>query len=74
MSSNNRNNRMKNKLLDAIPIGTGSAGAISPMYLDTITWHGVGDLAAQAAVLALVGGIIGWIVKRILDKIFNKKK
>jgi len=54
------------------PIGGGSIGAISPIFTN-VTWQGIGDMALQAAVLAFVGGVIGWSVKRLLDCLFKKK-
>ena len=67
---------MKNRIFNnALPIGGGSIGGLTPLFanMNTITWHGVGDLAIQAAILALVGGLIGWLVKRVLDCVFKKK-
>ena len=74
MGLNNTNNNMNYKIFNILPVGGGSLGAISPIYIDTITWHGIGGLALQAAVLAFIGGVIGWGVKRGLDKIFKKNK
>ena len=70
---------MQNKILNNIfPIGGGSVGMISPMILDNVTWHSIGDRAVEGAVLALVGGVIGWSIKHLLDSIVirikNKKK
>ena len=65
---------MRERLFNyAFPVGGGSMGAISPIVTD-ITWHGVGDMAAQAAIFAFVGGLIGWAVKHCLDRIVKKKK
>lgn len=70
MSSNNNTNiKMSDRLFNHLfPIGGGSLGAVG-----SITWHGAGDMALQAAIFALVGGIIGWTVKFTLDKIVKKK-
>ena len=67
---------MKNRIYNNIfPVGFGSIGGATPVLanISTISWHGIGDLAIQAAILAFVGGLIGWGVKRALDVIFKKK-
>ena len=69
MSSSNINIKMSDRIFNhAFPIGGGSVGA-----LGSITWNGAGDMALQAAIFALVGGLIGWTVKFVLDKLFKKK-
>lgn len=66
---------MKDRFLNNLfPVSGGSIGAISPVFLDIMTWHSVGDLALRTAILAFVGGLIGWCVKHALDRIFKKKK
>jgi len=54
------------------PVSGGSLGALSPLILNTITWHGAGDLVFQATLLAVVGGVVGYVVKILLDKLFKK--
>lgn len=60
---------MKNRTFDFLfPVVGGSAGATSPIW-STITWSHVGELAIEAAILAVVGGIVGWSMKKGLDKL-----
>ena len=60
---------MIHRIFDHIfPVGGASLGAIG-----SISLHGAGDMALQAAIFAIVGGIIGWTIKFTLDKIFKKK-
>ena len=60
---------MKDKFLNFLfPVGGGSAAA-------AISGIGeMGEMAIQAIIFALVGGIVGWLVKYSLDRIFKKKK
>ena len=67
------NIRMSDKVFNYMfPIGGGASGAFGTV-ITNISWQGIGDMALQAAIFALVGGLIGWSVKFILDKIFKKK-
>ena len=73
MSSNDRKRIMRDKILNvAFPMTGGSLGA-STIINATITWPELGDMALKASVLAFIGGVIGWGVKRLLDWIFKKK-
>ena len=73
MSSSNKH-IMRDKILNAaFPMTGGSIGAVSPIVSAHISWSCIGDMALQGAILALVGGVIGWLVKRVLDSLFKKK-
>lgn len=76
MVNNNTNNKMRDRMFNALPIGGASLGGVSPVIsnINTISWHGIGDLAVQAAIFAFVGGLIGWGVKYTMDRIVKKKK
>ena len=62
------------KIFNIFPIGGGSAGALAPIYIHTITWHSIGDLALQTAILAFVGGLIGWGVKHAMDELVKRAR
>lgn len=65
---------MKDRMLNNFfPISGGSIGAVSPVIMN-ITWSGVWELALQAAIFAIIGGVLGWSTKRGLDYVFSKKK
>jgi membrane associated rhomboid family serine protease len=49
-----------------IPAGTGSIASLAISF-------NVLETAAQAAIFAFVGGLIGWGVSRALNKLFPKK-
>ena len=69
----NISEKMRDRFLNMIPIGTGSLGATSSVVLD-VTWGGIGEMALQATIFAFVGGAIGWVVKTILDAAYKRKK
>ena len=56
---------MFEKLTSALPIGGGTTGAV----LGTMTFHEIADQAVTASVFAVVGTIIGYVVKLGLDKL-----
>lgn len=60
------------------PIAGGSIGAvgvgINNLTITTVTLtHGT-DLALEATILAVVGGIFGYIVKRLMDLLWSYLK
>ena len=64
-------NDMTNKILDfAFPIAGGAGGSL----LSVITIGGLIQTAVSALVFALVGGIVGWGIKLLLDNIYKKFK
>ena len=64
---------MKDNFIDLLyPVGGSSIGATT-FVIANVTWDGLWEIALQAAVVALVGGLIGWAVKRIMDALFKDK-
>lgn len=60
---------MKDRIGDFFfPVAGGSIGTATSVIAN-ITWSGLGEIAVHAAVAGVVGGIIGWLVKRVLDAI-----
>lgn len=65
---------MIDRILDYLfPIGGGSAGGILGAF-NTITWGGVVETALNAAIFAIVGGVLGYAVKVLFDRLFKHKK
>ena len=67
----------KQSLIESIlPVSGGAVGgvfgAVGPVFAN-ITWMSAGELCIQAAIFAIVGGLIGLIIKRASDRIFSKK-
>ena len=63
---------MNTKLMNfAFPITGGSIGGTS-IILTHITWYNVFDIALAATIAAVVGGLVGYLVKITLDKLFKK--
>jgi len=73
MEANEINNGMTYKIFNIFPVGGGGAAAATPLYVETMTWGGIGDLAIQTAILAVIGGVIGYGIKYSLDRVFKKK-
>ena len=61
---------MINKLDFIFPVTGGSAGGVFGM----ITFGEMANTAISAAIFAVVGGIVGWIINRGLNAIFRKTK
>ena len=65
---------MINKIFNFIfPIGGGSVGATSSIFLN-ISWKGIDQLIFEAAILAIIGAVIGWGVKHTLDYLLKSVK
>ena len=61
---------MNDKISNLVfPISGGAIGGTTPLW---IGWHTLGDMVIAAAVMAFVGGVIGFLVKLGLDKIKEK--
>lgn len=62
---------MNNKFFDYLfPVGGGAGGGVFGM----ITFGEMTNIAISAAIFAIVGGIIGWGIKLLLDNIYKKFK
>lgn len=60
---------MNNKFFDYLfPVGGGAGGGV----FGVITFGTIAETAITAAVFAIVGGVIGFFVKKILDRIYKK--
>lgn len=69
-----------NRFLDvAFPTAGGAGGGVLAvienytLLLGKITFAGMCEIALQAAVFAIVGGVIGYVVKKLMDELFKKK-
>ena len=58
-------NTMISKLDFIFPVTGGSAGGV----LGVLTFGGICDMAISAAIFAIVGGVIGYFVSKLLKKI-----
>jgi len=60
---------MNNKFFDYLfPISGGAGGSI----FGIITFGTIAETAITAAIFAIVGGVIGFFVKKILDRFYKK--
>ena len=62
-----------NGLIDRLPeIGGASGGGIASITF--ITWESMLGTLVSALIFTFVGGVVGYLVKVGLDKLFKKKK
>ena len=61
---------MNNKFFDyAFPISGSASGGV----FGAITFGSIAETAVTAIVFAVIGGVVGFFVKKCLDKIYKKK-
>ena len=64
---------MTNRILNfAFPITGGSIESVTYLFTN-LTWQQAGDIALKAAIATIVGGVIGYLVKRVMDILFKKR-
>ena len=57
-------------LSDGIGAAFGAGGTILSSMLGMITVTGL----AEAAIYAAIGGAVGWLVTKVLERVFGRKK
>ena len=68
---------MPNRIFNHIfPIGGGTLGGVSPIIIQSsaLTWPHISNLVLEGVILAVIGGVLGWSVKHLLDAMWLKYK
>lgn len=63
--------KVLNMFIDRLPEIGGAGGALGASFL-IITWESILAAIISAFIFTIVGGVVGYFVKKILDKVFKK--
>jgi len=60
-----------NVFIDRLPEIGGASGGFG-VAMTFITWDSVIAMCISAFIFTVIGGVVGYFVKKTLDKVFNK--
>jgi len=60
-----------NIFIERLPEIGGASGGLG-VVMTFITWDSILAMFISAVIFTLIGGVVGYFVKKILDKVFNK--